>query len=60
MSEGKDVDNQEISWDMDDIVVHATLTLGAARGRHVDSHALTGIETWLAPQSGLERKEDRE
>jgi hypothetical protein len=45
---------------MDDIAVHATLTLGAARGRHVDSHALVGIETWLAPQSGLKGKEDRE
>ena len=59
MSERKDVDNQEISWDMDDIAVHATLTLGAARGRHVDSHALVGIETWLAMQAGLEGK-DRE
>ena len=33
MSEGKDVDNQEISWSVDGIAVHATLTLGAANGR---------------------------
>jgi hypothetical protein len=33
MSEGKDVGNQETSWSVDGIAVHATLTLGAANGR---------------------------
>jgi alpha-beta hydrolase superfamily lysophospholipase len=35
MSEGKDLDNQEISWDVDGIAVNATLTLEAANGRRV-------------------------
>jgi hypothetical protein len=33
MSERKDVDNQEISWDVDGIAVHATFTLVAANGQ---------------------------
>jgi dienelactone hydrolase len=33
VSEGKDVEDQEISWDVDGIAVNATLTLEAADGR---------------------------
>jgi hypothetical protein len=33
MSQRKDLDNQEISWNVDDIAVRATLTLGTTNGR---------------------------